>query len=68
MTKYADKSNEELASAFIVSTCQLLPKSSPVVSDHMHDLMASSELYANRLFNFLWQRYGVLYPTAEYMH
>src|SRR6188768_3749987 len=27
MRKYADKSTEELASAFIVSTCQLLPSS-----------------------------------------
>src|SRR5688572_17754883 len=41
MTKYADKSTEELASALIVSTCQLLSKSFSLLSDHMHDLSPS---------------------------
>ena len=39
MTKYVGSSNEELVSAFIVSTCQLLPKSIPVLSDHMQSIM-----------------------------
>jgi len=42
MTDYAGKSNEELASAFIISTCQLIPKSSLVYSDHMHNLLGSN--------------------------
>ena len=42
MTEYAGKSNEEMASWFIASTCQLLPKSVSVVSDHMHDLIMTS--------------------------
>ena len=42
MTEYADKTDEERASAFIVSTCQLLPKSFLLISDHMHDLIGSS--------------------------
>src|SRR6218665_3575358 len=42
LENYEGDSNEESASAFIVSTCQLLPKSSPVVvSDHMRDLVGS---------------------------
>src|SRR6218665_1150420 len=41
MTEYADRSNEELASAFIVCTCQLTPKLSNVYSDHMQNLLAS---------------------------
>src|SRR6218665_1572342 len=42
MTAYACKSNEEeLASAFIVSTCELIPKPSPVLVDHMHNLIPS---------------------------
>src|SRR6218665_2149268 len=44
MTKNADTRNEDLASAFIVSTCQLLPKSSSVLSDCMHNLMGSDKL------------------------
>ena len=43
MTEYAGKSNEEeLASAFIVNTCQVLPKSFPVPYDHMHNVLGSS--------------------------
>src|SRR6218665_3220645 len=43
MTEYAGKSNEEMASAFITSTCQLLnPRSSLVYSDYMHNLMATN--------------------------
>src|SRR6218665_721519 len=38
MAKYADRSNEDLASAFIVGTCQLIPRSSLVHSDHMRNL------------------------------
>src|SRR6218665_3362732 len=41
MTGYGDKSNEELASAFIVGTCQLIPRSSFIHSAHRHNLMAS---------------------------
>src|SRR6218665_1920300 len=36
--EYADRSNEELTSAFIVGTCQLFPRSSFVYSDHMHNM------------------------------
>src|SRR5688572_5516485 len=43
MMEYDGKLNEEMASAFIVSTCQLLPKSSSAVSDYMHDLIVSTE-------------------------
>src|SRR6218665_2498555 len=40
---YKGESNEESASTFIVSTCQLLPKSSSTaVSDHSRDLIAST--------------------------
>src|SRR6218665_677229 len=44
MTESVEKSNEEMASAFIVGTCQLLPRSAHVSSDHrpMHNLMASN--------------------------
>ena len=42
MTEQAGKSTEEMASAFIVSTCHLLPKSSPILSDDMHNLIGSS--------------------------
>src|SRR6218665_2085035 len=41
MTKFSDKSNEELASAFIVGTCRLIPRSSLVYSDQMLKLLAS---------------------------
>ena len=41
MTDHAVKSIEEKASMFIVSTCQLLPKSFSTVSDCMHDLVMS---------------------------
>src|SRR6218665_1013451 len=43
MNEYMDKLNEELASAFIISTCQLTTKSSHVYSDHMHNLAASNK-------------------------
>src|SRR6218665_866164 len=43
MTEYAGKSNEELASAFIVGTCRLIPGSSLVYVDHMHNLLASKD-------------------------
>src|SRR6218665_549879 len=37
-------SNEEdLASAFIVSTCELIPRSSPVLVEHMHNLLPSTD-------------------------
>src|SRR6218665_1809696 len=40
---YEGESNEESASAFIVSTCQLLPKSSfTIVTDHVQDLNPSN--------------------------
>src|SRR6218665_3255852 len=35
---YVDKSNEEMASNFIIGTCQLLPKSFSSSPDHMHDI------------------------------
>src|SRR5688572_12778102 len=41
MTEHAAKSIEEKASLFIVSTCQLFPKSFSTVSDSMHDLVMS---------------------------
>src|SRR6218665_1515396 len=41
MTEYADRRNKELASAFITSTCQLIPKPSLAYADHMHNLLAS---------------------------
>ena len=41
MTEHGHISNEELASAFIASTCELIPKSSSVLSDEMHNSMAS---------------------------
>src|SRR6218665_3858452 len=41
MTEYADKRNRELASAFITSTCQLIPKLPPLFYDHLHNLVAS---------------------------
>src|SRR6218665_1383819 len=37
-----DKSNEELASAFIVGTCQVIQNSSLAQSDDMHNLLASN--------------------------
>src|SRR6218665_1391025 len=42
MTEYADKSNEELASAFITTTCELLliPRPPFIYSEHMHNLLA----------------------------
>ena len=43
MSRNEDKIDEETASAIIVSTCQLLPKSSSVVSDHMNNLIGSNE-------------------------
>ena len=36
MTEYADETMEEIASEFIVGTCQLLPKSYDAVSDRIH--------------------------------
>src|SRR6218665_3237890 len=39
MTKYAIRSNDEMTSEFIVSTCQLLPKSVYLASDHIRDLV-----------------------------
>src|SRR6218665_1428561 len=42
MMAYACKWNEEMASAFIANTCQLIPKSSLFVSDEMHNLIASN--------------------------
>src|SRR6218665_3240103 len=39
--KYTDKSNEELASMFIAGTCQLIPRSFPAYSDHMHNVQPS---------------------------
>src|SRR5688572_24279775 len=44
MTEQAGKSTEEMASAFIASTCRLLEKSSPILSDNMHNLVESSNL------------------------
>jgi len=41
MTENAGKSNNEIASEFIVSTCQLIPKSFSSVSDQMHDVIAT---------------------------
>lgn len=38
MTECAGKSNGEMASNFIVTTCQMLPKSFAPVSDHMHNV------------------------------
>src|SRR6218665_598782 len=43
MTGSACKSNEELASAFIASTCELIQRSSPVLVDHMHNLIPSTD-------------------------
>src|SRR6218665_446699 len=44
MTAYVYKSNEELASEFIVGTCQLISRSVHVISDHrpMHNFMVSA--------------------------
>src|SRR6218665_459559 len=42
MTEYADKLNRELASAFINSTCQMIPRPSLVYTDHMHNLLSSN--------------------------
>src|SRR5688572_8444917 len=42
MTDHTVKSIEEMASVFIVSTCQLLPKSFSTVYDCMHDLVGSN--------------------------
>src|SRR5678815_2490244 len=41
MTDHGVKAIEEKASLFIVSTCQLLPKSFYTVYDCMHDLLMS---------------------------
>src|SRR6218665_211046 len=43
MTMCEDESNEELASAFITSTCQLIPRSSLDYFDHMRNLTASED-------------------------
>src|SRR6218665_3510154 len=43
MSEHENKIGEEMASEIIVSTCQLLPKSSSAVSDHMNNLVASKE-------------------------
>ena len=42
--EYADNSNEEMASLFIISTCQLLQRPVFCVADHMHSLLMSSKL------------------------
>ena len=48
-----DIADEEWASAFIVSTCQLLPKSSfKVVSDHIRDLI-ETPCPANKAYRIL---------------
>src|SRR6218665_2006902 len=39
MTEFEDQSDDDMASDFIVSTCQMLPKSFSPVSEHMHNLM-----------------------------
>ena len=44
MTACACESNgEEMASSFIVSTCELIPRSSLVLVDHLHNLIASKQ-------------------------
>src|SRR6218665_1875691 len=43
MSENEDRIDEETASAIIVNTCQLLPKSSSVISDHMHNLVGSMD-------------------------
>src|SRR6218665_659048 len=44
VTNYKGESNEESASTFIVSTCQMIPKSSSTaVSDHVRDLIVSKD-------------------------
>ena len=43
MAEYAFKSHVDMASEFIVSTCQMLPKKFPPVSCHMHNLMIADE-------------------------
>src|SRR6218665_1509204 len=42
MAMHVVQSNEDMASDFIVGTCQLIPKSFSPSSDHMHDLLTSS--------------------------
>ena len=42
MAEYKSKL-DEMASEFIVSTCQLLPKSFSAVSDHMHNVIMTDE-------------------------
>src|SRR6218665_871505 len=41
--KVKEEAAEEAASAIIVSTCQLLPKSFNVISEHMNNLIGSKE-------------------------
>src|SRR6218665_3315385 len=43
MTEYVDKSNEEMASEFIIGTCQLLPRFVYIVSNYipMHNFTVS---------------------------
>src|SRR6218665_2070804 len=41
MTENAGELNEELASAFIFTMCQLIPKPPPVYYDHTHNLLGS---------------------------
>src|SRR5688572_4915274 len=43
MMEYAGKSDEEIASAFIVGTCQFVPTSFSIASDHMHDLIMTQK-------------------------
>src|SRR6218665_67841 len=43
MAEYTSKSYVEMASEFIVSTCQMLPKKFPPVSCHMHNIMIGDE-------------------------
>src|SRR6218665_3929570 len=42
MTEYAGESIEEMASAFITSTCQRFQKAFSIVTDHMHDIIRYS--------------------------
>jgi len=41
MAKYMCESNVDLASAFIVSTCRVLPNSFSAVTDYMRDIFES---------------------------
>src|SRR6218665_954248 len=43
MAEYTGRSDEEMASEFIVNTCQLIPKSFSITSDYMHDLIMTKK-------------------------